>query len=297
MRESGAQEYVFLTGSGRCGSSLVHEVLARHPDIGFISNIDDRFPALRPGGRANGPIYRRVPQAATVKGRVRFAPSEAYRLLAREVSPIVVQPGRALRAEDAPPWLTARFHDFFARRADAQGRRVFSHKFTGWPRAGLVQRAFPQARHLHIVRDGRAVANSLVQMSWWQDHREPGIERALGPDRVDEWRRTGWSYPALAGIVWKAVLDAHEEARSKIPDAQWLTIRYEDLLRDPRATTDRVLAFLDLPRHPSFERALDRMSFSTARATAYTRDLDPADLRTLEHLLAGHLERYSYDGA
>ncbi len=37
-------EFAFVLGTGRCGSTLVHEVIARHPDVGFVSNIEDRLP-------------------------------------------------------------------------------------------------------------------------------------------------------------------------------------------------------------------------------------------------------------
>ena len=79
-------EVAFVLGTGRCGSTLVHEIIARHPDVGFISNVEDRFPSLPVPGRFNNDVYRRVPDRFTTKGRIRFAPSEAYRILAREVS-------------------------------------------------------------------------------------------------------------------------------------------------------------------------------------------------------------------
>ncbi|MEY2426226.1 MAG: hypothetical protein QOI61_1798, partial [Actinomycetota bacterium] len=37
-------QYGFVLGTGRCGSTLVHELLARHHDVGFLSNIEDRLP-------------------------------------------------------------------------------------------------------------------------------------------------------------------------------------------------------------------------------------------------------------
>ena len=33
--------YLFVLGTGRCGSTLVEEVLARHPDSGFVSNLEE----------------------------------------------------------------------------------------------------------------------------------------------------------------------------------------------------------------------------------------------------------------
>jgi nucleoside-diphosphate-sugar epimerase len=35
--------YAFVLGTGRCGSTLIHELLARHEGVGFLSNLDDRL--------------------------------------------------------------------------------------------------------------------------------------------------------------------------------------------------------------------------------------------------------------
>src|SRR2546425_6914824 len=90
--------FAWVLGTGRCGSTLVHEVLARHPDVGFISNIEDRIPGLAWTSRWNGPLFQRVPDRFTTKGRLRYAPSEGYRLLEREVSSLLTAPIRDLTA-------------------------------------------------------------------------------------------------------------------------------------------------------------------------------------------------------
>ncbi|RMD65104.1 hypothetical protein D6833_03435, partial [Candidatus Parcubacteria bacterium] len=81
-------DLVFVIGTGRCGSTLVHEVLARHEEFGFVSNIEDNFPAVNRLGRWNNRLYRSLLGLQTRKGGLRFAPSEAYRIITREVSPI-----------------------------------------------------------------------------------------------------------------------------------------------------------------------------------------------------------------
>ena len=82
--------------------------LARHPDVGFVSNIDDRL-SSRSGCGDGGTVgsTAMVPPALTEKGRPRFAPSEGYRVLAKEVSPALVAPVRDLVGDDATPWLAA----------------------------------------------------------------------------------------------------------------------------------------------------------------------------------------------
>ena len=108
--------FVFVISNGRSGSTLVHELLARHPEVGFVSNLEDRIPGLpAAAGRLNNTLYRRVPTALTRKGRLRFAPSEAWRALGREVSPMLVRSSRDLVAADAMPWVADRFRRFFDR--------------------------------------------------------------------------------------------------------------------------------------------------------------------------------------
>jgi len=288
--------FAFILGTGRCGSTLVHDLVARHPDVGFVSNVDDRAGRAVAGGRWNGAIYGWVPPSRTVKGRLRFAPSEGYRILGKQVSPALVAPCRDLVAADATPWLAGRLEAFFAGTASAQGRPVLVHKFTGWPRAGLLDAALPRPRFVHVVRDGRAVANSLVQMPWWDGYRGPSAwSWGPLPSRYEvEWEASGRSFPVLAGLEWKILIDAFDRARQAIADDRWLEVRYEDVLADPRSRIGDVLRFLGLAWDEDFERAFARYAFGHDRADAYRRELDPGDIRALDTSLGEHLERLGY---
>jgi Sulfotransferase family len=289
--------FAFVLGTGRCGSSLVHEVLARHPDIGFVSNLDDRLAPLGLKGRWNNAIYRRVPAALTRKGRIRFAPSEAYRILDRHVSPMISAPSRDLVAADASPWVADRFRTFFRDRARAQGTPVFSHKFTGWPRAAFIDAVFPEARYIHVIRDGRAVAASMVQMPWWRGFEGPeawGWGPLPGAYR-QEWELSGRSFPVLAGVQWKMLLDAFESARAAIDPARWLDVRYEDFLEDPGSTIETIVAFLARPRSGVLGRAIGVYRLDASRRNAFRRSLSRDDLDALNTVLAGHLQRYGYE--
>lgn len=288
--------YAWMLGTGRCGSTLVHEVLARHPDVGFLSNVEDNVPRLGWTGRWNGPVFRRVPNSFTAKGRLRFAPSEAYGLLERRVSPMLGAPFRDLTAADATPWLAARLRGVFDEASKAQGRPLFLHKFTGWPRVGLTEAVFPGSRFVHVVRDGRAVANSWMQMEWWLGHRGPGDWPwgPLTPAQEAEWDASGRSFAVLAGIAWKILMEAFDEAQTKIPSDRWLEIRYEDILDNPRDRFAELLDFLGLSWNRPFERALARYDFRREAAGAFRRHLDGPTLAQLEHCLAEHLARRGY---
>ena len=289
-------EFAFVLGTGRCGSTLVHEIIARHPDVGFVSNLEDRLPLGPRSGRWNSDLYRRVPDRLTTKGRLRYAPSEAYRALGREVSPAISTPVRDLLAEDVTPWLERRFRTFFESRADAQRRPVFLHKFTGWPRSGFVRRIFPDARFLHVVRDGRAVANSFLQMPWWQGYRGPDAW-SWGPlpaAYAQEWEDSGRSFAVLAGLEWKLLMDAFEAAREQVPSSQWMEVRYEDFVAEPREHMRAMLDHLQLEWTPAFEQGFSRYTFDAGRREAYRRDLGIHDVAMLDAALTPALERHGY---
>jgi sulfotransferase family protein len=301
----------FVIGTGRCGSTLIHEVLARHPAVGFVSNLDAKLPMLDLSGRWNNVLLRRAaprdPRLGPFRdrphllerGRLRVAPSEGWQVLERQVSPILTEPHRDLVAGDATPRLAARLRWFFERRMAAQGRPVFLHHVTGWPRAGLLNAVFPQARFIHVVRDGRAVANSWLQTSWWTGYQGPA-NWYLGPlpePYAKEWETSGPSFVLLAGLGWKLLLDAFEAARAAVPGSQWLEVRYEDLLADPRGQIAAMLDFLGLQWTTGFEAGFSRFVFETRRREAFRRDLDADSLALLERSLAGHLRAYGYPTA
>ena len=276
----------FVIGTGRCGSTLVHEILARHPANGFVTNLDDK--GIRTSSRVQNQAWRRLPASVTTKGRFRFAPSEAYRVLGREVSPALVDPVRDLQSADATPWLAQRMQSFVARRTTRLRSEVFLHKFTGWPRTGFLQACFPGCTVIEIVRDPRAVANSWLQMPWWHGHRGPGEWHfgPLSPEQEAAWERHDRSFPVLAALAWEMLTDAADRARSEFPEQRWLTVRYEDVVADPRGSIAAMLGHLGLDWNAEFESGFDRYSIQAGRTDAFRRDLAPADLAAIEDVLA-----------
>jgi hypothetical protein len=298
----------FVIGTGRCGSTVVAELLARHPEVGFVSNVDDKLARLDLSGRWNSALFRRAaPRAVHLvpfrdrrrpfeRGRLRVAPSEGWEVLERQVSPIISTTYRDLVAADLTPWLADRLRPFFERRMAAQGRSSFFHHFTGWPRSGLLQAAFPDARFIHVVRDGRAVANSWLQMGWWSGYQGPS-KWYLGPlpePYAREFEASGGSFVLLAGIGWKLLIDSFEQARAAVPAKQWLDVRIEDLSADPRGQLAALLDFVELEWSPEFEEGFSRHRFDSARGQAFRRDLDRGNLRLLDGSLRGHLETWGY---
>lgn len=289
-----ASRPVFVLGTGRCGSTLVHEVLARHEGTGFLTNLDDL--GIAPSSALQNRLWRQLPPGVSRKGGARFAPSEGYRVLRREVGPLVVDPVRDLGAPDLSPWLRHRLETFVADRSRRLAAPVFLHKFTGWPRAGLLHACFPEARFLEIVRDGRAVANSWLQMPWWQGHRGPeGWHFGPLPPQLEQvWIEHDRSFAVLAALGWRILMASYDRAREQVPADRWMRVRYEDVLENPYDSFAQMLDHLGLEWTSPYARALHRYEFSWSRAAAYRSDLSPADRSALEAVLALPLAELGY---
>jgi hypothetical protein len=291
-REATGPTYVFILGTGRCGSTMLEETLCRHPDVGFISSVDERFRLPASWARWNNLIYRRFPAAAIPHKR--FVPSEAYALLDREVSPILSSPVRDLDERDCGPWLCERVRACFTRRAGDQD--TFVHKFTGWPRARFLHRALPSARFIHVVRDGRAVANSWLQVPWWRGFGGPENWQwgPLPPDLARQWEDADRSFAVLAGLLWRMLMDAYDVARDALPTESWLQVRYEDVAARPEEEFRKILDFCGLGWSEEFDRGFARQRFSVSRVDAFRRDLDPSELARMTEAIAPALTARGY---
>ena len=284
---------VFVVGTGRCGSTFVTETLARHRDVGFVSNIDDRLSALDLLGRWNNALHRR---RLLERSRIRVGPSEGWNVLDRQVAGLISAPCRGLVAEDCTPWVRHRLQSFFERRMAAQGRPVFIHHVTGWPRVDFLRAAFPDARFIHVVRDGRAVATSWMQTGGFAAHRGPG-GWTLGPLREASarlWEESGFSFVTLSGLAWRVLIEAFEAARATVPAGHWLEVRYEELLDRPRHHVERLLDFAGLRWDVDYESQFSRLRPDTGRAEAFRADLGPDGVAMLEQAIGVTLRAYGY---
>ncbi|GGL07854.1 sulfotransferase family protein [Mangrovihabitans endophyticus] len=297
-----------VVGTGRCGSTLVQELLCRHPRTGFISGLDDKLPRLNLTGRFNGPFYRGAaprPPAMTAlrhsrrlleRGRLRVAPSEAYQLLDRHVLAGFGKPCRDLLAGDLTPHAARALRAFFDARIRAQRCDPLLHHLTGWPRTGYLHAAYPDLKVVHVVRDGRAVANSWLQMGWWDGWRGPDnwYLGSLPGALREQWEDSGRSFVVLAALGWRMLTDAYAQARAAHPAGQWLDLRYEDVVADPRGQLRRALEFLGLDWSPAYERGFARFDFPAGRGAAYRDELTAPQLTAIDEVLREPLAAWGY---
>lgn len=288
---STARRPVFVVGTGRSGSSFLADVLARHPDVAFLTGLSDRYPRRH---RYNRMAMRGldVPGIRRLVGR-RCGIEEAYDFWDAH-APGFSEPTRDLVAADVTPRTKASLRRAVAANL-VPGRRRFLAKITGWGRIGYLDEVFPDARFVHLVRDGRDVANSLLQVDFWQGWRGPQNWRfgELPPDLRELWERHDRSFVALAGICWRLLVDSVEDARRELPPERFLEIRYEDFVRSPRDLLEEVLEACDLEPSPRFFDDFDREEVRDASGK-HRRDLTPHQQENLAAVTREPRQRYGY---
>jgi len=168
-------------------------------------------------------------------------------------------------------------------------------KITGWPRIGFLSEIFEDARFIHVMRDGRAVANSMLNVYFWRGWKGPqnwGWGELL-PDQRKEWNEHGQSFVVLAAIQWKILMDAMEDAKRTVSSQKFLEIRYENLCSDPIGQFQKVTQFCELKWTDGFERKLGKYQPKNTNEK-FKHDLTPKQQRDLEGVLGNHLMRYGY---
>ena len=122
----------------------------------------------------------------------------------------------------------------------------------------VAVRAYPAARFVHLVRDGRDVVCSLLAKHWLKPagNRRDDAGLPYGsharfwvePDRRDEFEQAG--DVRRAAWAWRSYVTAARSARAEL-----IEVRYERLVSQPREVAARLAAALDAPVD-ALERAL-----------------------------------------
>ncbi|MGA8493244.1 MAG: sulfotransferase [Terriglobales bacterium] len=163
---------------------------------------------------------------------------------------------------------------------------------TNIPHLLRIKKDFPDARIIHIIRDGRDVALSLDKRGW---------SRPLPWDRA---RRL-----LAAGLYWEWIVRKGRKFGSLLqPD--YMEVRYEDLVRGPSQTLDRLADFLqhDLNyahiqqaaigsvKNPltSFKEDLKRGKFTPVGRWKDRDKFPPDQLIMLENLVGDYLRQLGY---
>jgi hypothetical protein len=284
---------IFIVGTGRCGSTAFHRTLAVHPQLMWLSGFAEEFP-FRPkwnrwavsamGSRTLRRIFRK-----------RIKPGENYGFWYKHAYGFA-EPGRDLVRSDVTPRVKKQMHAAFEPMLTPKRSRLLI-KLTGWSRIGFLDEIFEDAKFIHILRDGRAVANSYLHVNSWQWRGWYGpYTWRYGPLSAEDqaaWEASGRSFVALAGIQWKIHTKAIETARQTLDPSRFLEVKYETFCEQPLETCRSVLDFAELQRSPEFERHV--MSTPIRDSDHWRKDLSREQQTMLTGLLREDLLRYGYD--
>jgi hypothetical protein len=282
---------LFITGTGRCGSTIFQRILSCHPSTAWLSRMCERYPGSPELNRLalrliDAPLLARY-------SRKLIYPGEWYSFWDYHCNGFS-EPCRDLRGEDVTSRTKAATRNVMGKMLTSKRHRLLA-KVTGWPRIGFLKEIFPDAKFIHVYRDGRAVANSFLNVSWWSGWRGPANWRwgELTAEQKEKWERNGKSFVVLAGIEWEILMAAQENAKRRIPPGDILEIRYENLCQDPIAVFRRTAEFGALDWSPQFEAAVKSFPLRNTNGK-WQEYLSNAQQEMLCECLKDTLKEYGY---
>jgi hypothetical protein len=242
---------IFLIGAPRSGTTLAVDLFATHPDVANWSE----------AGRVWDPTHYDDPDAE-----------------------------HAWRAEDATPARAARLHRWFEWYRRRKGKPRFINKH---PRSSLrvpfLLRAFPDARLIHVIRDGRAVVSSMLEEIRRSERRQKlpmggfakpsGWQRMLRDDLAEQ-----------AALQWQAIVRT-ARADGRALGAAYTEVQYEALCDAPRDTYRALFQFAGLR---SDGAALATIPATLERSAGWPQRLSAEQKRTIEKAAGSLLEELGY---
>ncbi len=215
----------FIIGAGRSGTTLVRAMLSRHPDVCIPPELEVVGTLAQDYLRINGLPWDSLSRLCL--SRVLADPDFTHWHL--NAGHLLDGAARLPPARRGLDQLLGSVYTEY-RDTHRPGARLLGDKtprhtmYLDW-----VDKIFPEARYIHVLRDGRAVVESLVR-HWGDLSDQQSLLRgcAIWQDRVRRARR---------------FCDSRARTRA-------VEVRYEELVQDPEPSLCRISDLLDLDFRP-----------------------------------------------
>ncbi len=224
---------VFAVGCPRSGTTLLQRILDNHPALAVANDTHFVPRCLKRWSRAahaDALAGRDVPLTRELVAVVR-----GYRRFERLGIGDAAVERAAVRSATYAQFVGALYEEL----AEIRGKRHGGEKTPDYVRnLPLLHALFPASRFVHIVRDGRDVALSLLE--WSSPQKGPG-------------KLAYWSVDPLAvAILWWRwqVLSGRDAARDLSLEV-YCEIDYDAMVLDPAAHAVELCAFLGLDYEPT----------------------------------------------
>ena len=276
MAKPQSDEPFFIVGSDRSGTTMFRLMLNKHPRLHvpneswFLIDLMDHLPASRALNEwEKMKACRLIMETPKWKGW-------------QIADELLVNTIKQLQSPTLAGLIDALF------RLDAGTKPRWGDKTPGYvTQISRLHKLFPEAKFVHLIRDGRDVCVSL--------------------------RRTGWRGRLTWGIgnYWKHHVDAGWQQGLELPAGHYMEIRYEHLVADPESVLREVCAFLEEDFEPAmldfYRDAWDHITPaehhyhekaarppSQAYVNRWKTELSPWQTRIFEAAAASTLDRLGY---
>ncbi|MBD9513121.1 MULTISPECIES: sulfotransferase family protein [Pseudomonadaceae] len=204
-----------IVGVPRSGTTLLRFILDAHPQLAIPPET---------GFLLNETLLRNPAPAAELARALTLLPESApaWADFALDADHFI-DAAACLPAQAGLPQVLRLFYKLYAARL---GKPRFGDKTPSYlQRMRTVAEQLPEARFIHILRDGRDVALSWGQ-TWFAPDREPELLIARWAQLIGDARQQGQGLP-------------------------YLEVRYDQLLNEPEIQTRRICEFIELDFHPA----------------------------------------------